>query len=753
MNAITVTTGVPAPAHTELQRLRRAARTGMRIETAGTIALLLVAFAVPTLIVDRWLRLEWIYRALLLASFLYVVGRELQRRLLRPMAVALSDEEMALAVERSAPDVKQALISSLQFDRELHDGAAHVESPAMKAAVVADVRRRLDAIPFARAIDARRVRRFGLALAGAAAFFAAWAGIDAHSLGLWAARNLALANVEWPRHTSLHLADGSPAAFRLAQGDALTVLVAVRGPVPDQVTVDYAFQGGERGTETMSRTGDRELTWTIESVLTDATLVVRGGDALPLELAVTVVERPRIDDLTVTVTYPGYMEREPEVVPPTEGEIRLPKGASLAVAGRSQKPLGEAFVLFADEHKTPLTLAADRLSFAGDFAPTASGLLLVDVVDQDRFGAGMPPKLLLRVGDDQPPSLEFRLRGIGSSITAAARIPGELRVKDDFGLRTVSASFRAIEDVPPEKGAAPLPEVPFAPATAVFGDALLRSARRYETTAQVDLLQWNQQLQDENAASNPIRPGMLFSLRFHATDNFGPGDPHEGVGETMVFRVVTRERLAEELRRRQVEQRGELERIRDDEQRALLELTELVNPAEAGERRRQAEARLKTLARQQLALGRRADFVAETYQRLILEYENNRLWEPNNARQKEAQIPTPLRQLAKESFPATARQIEHFGVTAAEPTRAEAVAGCKELLRRIDAILKAMEEAETLAALIEDLRVVIDLEKQAIRQVQQTVQKREEELFRPKDGESSPPSPTPPDKKDNRVPR
>ena len=36
MNAITVTTGVPAPAHTELQRLRRAARTGMRIETAGT---------------------------------------------------------------------------------------------------------------------------------------------------------------------------------------------------------------------------------------------------------------------------------------------------------------------------------------------------------------------------------------------------------------------------------------------------------------------------------------------------------------------------------------------------------------------------------------------------------------------------------------------------------------------------------------------------------------------------------------------
>lgn len=719
------------PGQAELARLRRAARSGIWIETIGVIALLLAAFALPSFLTDRLLRLEWIFRAILLGSFLLVVLRQVQRRLLSSLAVQLTDDEMALAVERNAPDVKQALISSLQFDRELQAGAAGVESPALKAAVVADVRRRLAAIPFRQAIDANRVRRFAAAIVGVLGLFVAWAGIDARSLGLWAARNLALSNVDWPRYTALALADADGGVVRLPQGDALTVRVAVSGPVPDQVFVDYEFRGGERGSEALSRTGDREFTWTIDAVLADMSLSVQGGDSLPLPVTVTVVERPHIDDLTVKVTFPGYMERDPETVPPTEGELRLPKGALVSFAGRSQKKLTEAFLLFGTDQKVPLARGVDGKSFAGDFAPATSGLLVVDVIDEDRLGAGAPPKLLLRVGDDKPPTLEFRLRGVGPSITAHARIPGELKVKDDFGLREVSASFRAVTDQPPEKGQAPPPEVPFAAADVLFGTPLVRSALRYETGAQVDLMQWNK-VPNEEAPENRIRPGMLFSLRFQAKDNFGPGDPHEGAGETMVFKVVTRERLTEELRRRQVEQRQELQRIADEEQRALLELTENMSPAEAGERRRQVEARLKALARQQQALGRRVAFVGESYQRILWEYENNRLWEPNQVRQVEAMIPVPLQELAKDAFPATARLVDAYSTTSDAATKASAVEGYRDIVRRIAAILKNMEQAENLAALIEELRTVIKLENDAIRDVESRVRKREEDIFKPK---------------------
>lgn len=750
MNAMQLTGA--APGHLQLAQLRRSAHSGIWVETLGACALLLVAFALPSFLTDRLLRLEWIFRAILLATFVFVLVRQIRRRLLVPLAVQLSDEEMALAVERAAPDVKQALISSLQFDRELQAGVATVESPALKQAVVADVRARVAAIPFQHAIDAGRVRRFALGIVGALVFFAGWAGFDAKSLGLWAARNLALSNVDWPRYTVLALADSDSAAVRLPQGDALSVRVHVTGPVPDQMFVDYAFHPRkadgatdvgkvtEKGSEVASRTGDAEFTWTIPSVLNDMTLSLQGGDSLPLEVTVTVVERPSIDDLAIKVTYPSYMEMEPEVVPPTEGELRLPKGAVLSFAGKSQKALSEAFVLFGNDQKTTLARGADGKSFAGDFTPKASGLLVVDVIDTDRLGAGTPPKLLLRVGEDKPPTLEFKPRGVGTLITAHARIPGDLKIKDDFGIREVSASFRVEEEKPPEKGQTPPPEVPFAKAEANYRTPLVPSSRRYDSFTQLDLMQWNK-VPTEDAPENKIRPGMVFSLRFAAKDNFGPGDPHEGQTETMVFRVVTRDRLAEELRRRQVEQREELQRIADELNRGLLELSENMLPSEAGDKRRQVEARLKALARQQQSLGRRVTLVGELYQKIIWEYENNRLWEPNQARDMEALIPVPLAQLGKDAFPASARLVDTFAGNSDPATKTAAIDSYKEIQARIAVILKNMATAESLAALIEGLKTVIKLENDAIRDVQHRVQASEQDIFKkkPETPKSQPP--------------
>lgn len=725
-----------------LDRLRRRARAGIWIEALGVLSLFAIAFAVPSFVTDRGLRLEWIYRFVLLASFLFVVVRVVRRRLLAPLTVALSDEEMALAVERRAPEMKQALISSLQFDRELRDATKVVDSAELKARVVAQVREQVAAIPFGRAIDAGRIRRFGGAIALGVLFFGGWFLLSSSTLGLWARRNLLLSNVDWPRYTSLVFADVAADGVRLPQGDALTVRLVVEGPVPDQVFLDYEFRGGERGTEPMSRTGEREFAWTIDAVLADAQLRAQGGDSLPIDLVVTVVERPRIDGLGIRVTYPDYMEREPDTVPATEGEVRLPRGAKLSIEGRSQKPLDEAFLLFGNEQKQALERSADGTGFRGDFAPVASGLLVIDVVDRDRLGSGTPPKVLLRVGDDKSPTLDFRLRGIGSSITAHARIPGDLKVKDDFGLRSIAASVRVtVEttgDVEPGAEKKKPVEEPFAPAEAIFGSALERSALRYETTASVDCKQWNP-VPDENSAENRIRPGMLVSLRFGAKDNFGPGDPHEGFGETMTFRVVTRDKLVEELRRRQVEQRQELQRMLDEETTALSEVRELPNPKQAGDRQKLVEARLKALARQQQALGRRVAFVGETYQRILWEYENNRLIEANKVREIETKITEPLARLAKEAFPATSRQVEAFGATAEEQARASAVDGYTAIQRTITAVLKEMEQAESLAALLEELRNVIKIEDSAIQDVEKRVKDRETDLFGPGKDKTNPP--------------
>jgi hypothetical protein len=273
------------------------------------------------------------------------------------------------------------------------------------------------------------------------------------------------------------------------------------------------------------------------------------------------------------------------------------------------------------------------------------------------------------------------------------------------------------------------------PAQPAYSVPLQQSAERFEALATVDLLSWNKDL-SETSAQNPIRPGMLFSLRFSATDNFGPGDPHEGVGETMTFRVVPRDKLVEELRRRQVEQRGELQRIADEEIEATLELQETVNPFEAGDQQKLAQARFKTLARRQQALGRRTRFVGEAYQRILWEYENNRLQNAKTTREIEQLITVPLETLAKEAFPESSRLVDSFLRSGDEAVRSKAIEGYKDIQRRLAAVLEHMEEAESLMALLEELRNVIKLENEVIRDVQNRVQDREQELFRPNKKES-----------------
>jgi hypothetical protein len=720
-------------AGSQFASLRSRVRRGLWIETLGVLGLMLIAFAIPTLLTDRGLRLEWGFRAALLASFVVVLARIVWRRLLQPLAVTLDDDEMALAVERQAPGVKQALISSLQFERHLQRGSSH-DSVALMTAVIDDTHARLQAIPFAQAIDAARMRKFVAALLATVTFFGGWAAIDRESLAIWASRNLALSQVDWPRYTTLAFMDTGTGEVRLPQGDALTLRIAVTGPVPDQVFLSYRFRSGEQGTEPMSRTGDGEFTLTIDAVLEDVTLQADGGDALPATLQVRIVERPRIDDLQVEVTYPDYMERDPEVLPPTESDLRLPRGARLLLSGKTQKPIAEAFLLAGGDRKLPLSTGADALSFRGVFAPEASGLLVVDVIDRDLLGAATPPKLLLRVGDDKAPTIDFRLRGIGNLIASHARIPGELKIKDDFGIRSIDVVMRAVVDAPVDRKAgeeeAKPAEVPFETAAASYANPLPRSALRYESAATVDLNQWNPE-PDQDGASNRIRPGMLLSLRFGAKDNFGPGEPHHGQGETLTFRVVTREKLLEELRRRQVEQRQELLRIVADEQAAMLELRELASPSEAGDKAPLVRARLKALARQQQALGRRVALVGELYQRILWEYENNRLVDPTKVRQMEALIPQPLASAAKENFPTSSRLVEAYSETSNASTKTEAVELYVEILRRLQAVLKEMEQAESLAALLEDLRVVIKMEDSVLQEVEKRKQAEEQDTFGP----------------------
>jgi hypothetical protein len=154
-----------------------------------------------------------------------------------------------------------------------------------------------------------------------------------------------------------------------------------------------------------------------------------------------------------------------------------------------------------------------------------------------------------------------------------------------------------------------------------------------------------------------------------------------------------------------------------------------MNPMAADERSKLARARFKSIARQQQALGHRAAFVGEAYQRILWEFENNRLLEPGRVREIEAVTATPLAELAREPFPLTARQVGEFADAADEQVRTAAIAGYDQILVRLDAIITVMAQAETLAAILEQVRVVIKTQDQSVLEVERRIKDAAKSTF------------------------
>jgi hypothetical protein len=713
-------------------KLRLRARLGIVLDAGSVTLVVLLGFMLASWFLDRQLRLEVGYRAGFLLLVAGLLACLLRRHLLAPLRVRLDDDEVALAVERSEAGLRQALISAVQFERALAAGPRGGDSPALMQLVVADAKQRAARIAPAAALSGTRIRRWLLTAAGTVAAMLALVLWMPEQAALWARRNLLLADVDWPRRTSLVFADAAGGALRVPQGDDLTLRVQASGEVPDLVYLRYELDGGEAGSEPMTVTGEGLFTFTLQALLEGATVVAEGGDGLTPQLRITLIERPRLEDLQVTLVPPAYLQRQPSAVTDLSGDLRVPRGGALQIRARSTKPLQAAFATLGQAGRQDAKVEGER-TVAIDVTPPTSCLLQLDVTDRDQLGCARPPRLFVRVVDDQAPSIDFKTRGIGSLITPWARIPGQVKARDDHALSKVASLMQVAGEEPqdgdsPSAAAASRPAAEFEPAPVTGLTGFEPGAAQWAQDVELDLKPLSPDANYDGPA-NKLKPGQLLALQFECEDNFGPGAPHAGKSEILTFRVVTREKLLEELQRRQVEQRRDLKQVIDEEILDRNELNEILSPTSDDPRAAQARVRLQAVAREQRALGKRVQGVADRYQAILEELFNNRIFEARPVQQLADAIVAPLARLAGEDFPSSAQLVLDFTGSGSPDARAAAVAAYDSILQRLQAVLAQMQDAENLATLLEGLRQVIKVEEDAIGDVQKQLKQAGQGLF------------------------
>ena len=110
-----------------LDRIRAAIRKLYLLDGAGRLLIAVGAFVLATFILDWFFILPPGVRVLFLIAGLAGFAWIAARRIARPMAVPISDDDLALFVERHYPDLNDRLISALQLSRQ--SGADEFNSP------------------------------------------------------------------------------------------------------------------------------------------------------------------------------------------------------------------------------------------------------------------------------------------------------------------------------------------------------------------------------------------------------------------------------------------------------------------------------------------------------------------------------------------------------------------------------------------------------------------------------------------------
>ena len=372
---------------------------------------------------------------------------------LRPTGATLSDEELALSVERRYRGLNDRLAAALDFEEELTH-PSRGESAAMMQAVVDDAAQEAGSLEFSRAVSARRALTWTAIALGCVLLVALGGHLAQQTVDLWARRSLLLEDVSWPRATTVVAVelqrDGSLRArdaeipYEVSVGRSLTVYAEARGRVPDEVRMVDEVREGRPLVRRLYGVAERPGLFQIEirDVREAFAFTLQGGDdedALP-RYQVEIVVPPQVVGVRTHLTYPPYLGRPAESI--EGGTATVPEGTVVRVAFGSDVPVASARAILGEE-VLPATARGDGRFEVAFTAESTTRYRLVLETQGGRASDPAAGSFEIVVEKDRVPSLQW-LYPLGSLERAPqGRAPLLASATDDHGIASLVLEIRA----------------------------------------------------------------------------------------------------------------------------------------------------------------------------------------------------------------------------------------------------------------------------------------------------------------------
>ncbi len=637
--------------HRKLARLRSRLRRLIIIAGVSRTLVILVAVLAVALGLDWLLRLETPGRAVLLALGAGLVLTTLWRHLIAPLRVGLADERLALLLERRFPDLRDRLISTVQFAR-IPD--ASPLSASMVERLTQDTLEQTAAVDFQEATTSRPVAWWAVAAGAELVLASAYVLTFPATAAIFAARFFNPASsAQWPRRTQLTVRAYDKAGHPLApegnrlfvpKGEDLRVVVrAARFSgklwrAPDRVAVHYEFAGGGSGRRFVSEDAEATYTTYFTTVTDGFSFYATGDDARTATYEVQVRNRPRIESIRITVQAPAYTGEPQRILTDGSGSITALAGSQALITITTNKPIaaepGSASIVLSDGSRVPMTFVEEQPThLRGTVTLEARHKhYAIALTDTDGLTNSPASTYRLNVQGDREPVVTLPEPGRSKRITAKATVPIRLVARDDYGVVKSRLLFRRGESAEAEAQTHAFP--PSQP-----------PAKKVEHKHEWDLTPLALQERD------------VLQLSAEAEDTFKATRDGESVspnvGRSPVYRltVISEAEMTSLVQRRLEEIKVKLEKLAQRQDTAKTDTETLAQREEQADRRE-----LKLGEREQLRIAAGTAKATEELDQALDDLENNNVGNLED-RRRVRELADALRPLAARDMPDTARKI------------------------------------------------------------------------------------------------
>lgn len=716
-----------------LLKLGRRLRLFSVIEGIGWCLAMAVIAAAVQLILDRLLVLGAGPRFVLLVIILAFIGREIWRRIARPIGLRVDPVGVARLIERRRPASHDGLLSAVAFVSGADVNPLR-NSPAMVRALID----RAVADESSASVDGLlrrdRMQRFA-GLGGASVMVCLVAvALAPDTVIAYVRRNWFLMEAAWPSTATIVPEGFENGRLRWPLGDELTLVAAAEDHVPRTLHAEIEYGSRDSMMRSMDRRGRNQFVVDLGPLPDSLRVRFRigkfGVDEYTQWYEVEAVPRPFVKRATIEVSPPSYTGQAAYVLPQGQVSADLISGSGVRIEAEFSHRVVEASLKHrADDTPAAAATIQRGTTVVAEFEPERRGVHYFDVRDAGGLEDTRPVTYSLNLLKDPPPKVRLTIPESGELVVPNATLNLSVHCEDNLGIRSVDLAYFAERSESADVSAnvemqsEPMPNLaagqirydadtvwPLMPLTLKPGDRLRLQIRSTD-------------YQPEGSRANTGTAS--------APNSSGAQPAAANLGESIAYtlRVVTPEELLAELGRRENEWRREFEQvIKTQEQmnRRVLDVTEPdANAAEHATR----QARIAQEARTQRQISGRVRTVLRQFEQIYGEMKTNDVATPTVRKRLGQGVIGPMRLLLSERIPESAELLERLRERF-DPGLARQIEGHqKEIVRQMYAILAEMIKWEGYNEAVALLRDVLRLQKDVSEDTRAELEREIERMF------------------------